>query len=146
MSQKTEVLNKVGIFKFLEESAKNRLESIMEKRVIYEGEDLAVKGEKALYFFVLISGRVMLSSQEEKAVVLNKSGTFIGFELISVQDVYNATLKSLADSEVFLLDRSKFLEMIEEDSLMSENIMSEWEAYLLKTAPFVEKLDYFGAE
>ena len=29
---------------------------------------------------------------------------------------------------------------------MAENIVSEWEAYLLKRAPFVEKLDYVGAE
>ena len=146
MSQKTEILNKVDIFKFLENSAKDRLESILEKRVIYEGEDLAVENEQAFSFFILISGRIMLSAKEEKAVVLKNSGAFIGFELISSQGVYNATLKSLADSEVFLLDRSKFLEMIQEDSLMAESIMSEWEAYLLKTAPFVEKLDYFGAE
>ncbi len=146
MSQKIEILNKVEIFKFLDSSAKERLESILEKRVINEGEEFAVENQQAFSFFILISGRIMLSTIEEKAVVLKNSGAFMGFELISSQGVYKATLKSLADGEIFLLDRSKFLEMIKEDSLMAENIMSEWEAYLLKTAPFVEKLDYFGAE
>ncbi len=146
MSQKTEVLNKVDVFKFLDDSAKKSLESILEKRVVFEGEELAKEGESALSFFILISGRVMLSTKEEKAVVLKKSGDFIGFELISSKGIYNATLKSLADGEVLLLDSSRFLEMIKEDSLMAENIVSEWEAYLLKKAPFVEKLDYFGAE
>ena len=146
MSQKIELLNKVDVFKFLDNSVKTRLASIMEKRIIHEGEGIAMTGEKAFFFFILLSGCVMLSMKKEKAVVLKDSGAFMGFELISSKGVYKATLKSLADGEIFLLDRSKFLEMIQEDSSMAESIMSEWEAYLLKTAPFVEKLDYFGAE
>ncbi len=146
MSQKTEVLNKVDVFKFLDYSAKKSLETVLEKRVVFEGEEIAKEGEQALFFFILISGRMMLSTKEEKAVVLKESGDFVGFELISSKGIYNATIKSLVDGEILLLERSRFLEMIKEDSLMAEKITSEWEAYLSKRAPFVEKLDYFGAE
>ena len=61
MSQKLELLNQVDIFKSLDNSAQNRLESIMEKRVISAGEDLAIQGGQALFFFILISGRVYRS-------------------------------------------------------------------------------------
>ena len=146
MSQKKELLNKADIFKALGDSVKKRFESIMEQRIVHEGEDLAVEGEHALYFFILISGRIMLSTKEGKAIVFKEPGSFIGFELLSSQGIYKTTLKSLSDGEVFFLDRSKFLAMIQDDSSMAESIMTEWEAYLLKTAPFIEKLSFTGAE
>ncbi|MCK5541933.1 MAG: cyclic nucleotide-binding domain-containing protein [Desulfobacterales bacterium] len=146
MSQKLELLNQVDIFKSLDNSAQNRLESIMEKRVISAGEDLAIQGGQALFFFILISGRVLLSTKEEKAVIFKKPGDFIGFELLSLNGKYTNTLKSLIDGEVFFLNREKFLEMIHGDATMVENIMSLWGNYLLKTAPFIKKLDFTGAE
>ena len=146
LDQKSELLNKVDIFKSLDSSAKNKLENIMEKRVVCAGEDLAVNEGQALFFFILISGRVMLATQEEKAVVFKEPGDFIGFELLSSEGKYITTLKSLTDGEMFFLNRSKFLEMIQEDSPMAKNIMGLWENYLSKTAPFIEKLDFTGVE
>ncbi|MCD4743104.1 MAG: cyclic nucleotide-binding domain-containing protein [Desulfobacteraceae bacterium] len=146
MSQKKELINKVDVFKTLDDSVKERLESIMEQRTVHEGEDFAVEGAQAFYFFILISGKIMLSTKEGKAVVFKESGDFIGFELLSSQGIYKTTLKSLSEGQVFFLDRSKFLAMIQEDSLMAESIMTEWESYFLKTAPFIEKPGSTGAE
>jgi CRP-like cAMP-binding protein len=144
MSQKLELLNQVDIFRTLDSSAQGRFESIMEKRVISAGEDIAVKGGQAMFFYILISGRVMLYTQEEKAVTLNNPGSFIGFELLSSEGRYITTLKSLTDGEIFFLNRSKFLAIINEDPSMAENIMSLWRTYLMEIAPFIEKLDFTG--
>jgi CRP-like cAMP-binding protein len=144
MSQKLELLNKVDIFKSLDDSTLNRIENILEKSLISAGEDLAVKDGQALYFFILISGRVMLYTKDEKAVVFNEPGDFMGFDLLSEEGKYKASVKSLEDGEVFLLDRKKLLEMIEQDLLLAENIMGALEKYLSEKAPFIEKVDFTG--
>ncbi len=141
MSQKLELLDKVDVFKSLDNSAKDRLESMIEKREICAGEDLALQGGQALSFFILITGKVMLFTQKEKAVVFKEPGDFIGFELLSSNGEYDTTLKSLTDGEIFLLNRNQFIEMFQEDSLMEENIMSLWENHLSKIAPFIEEPD-----
>jgi len=146
MSQKLELLKKVDIFKSLDNSAQNRLENLLGKSVTCEGEDLAVNGGQALFFFILISGQVIIYTEDEKAVVFGKPGDFMGFELVSSKGRYKATIKALEDGEVFLLDRKKFLAMLQEDIPLAKRIMSSWGKYLLKTAPFIEKLDFTGKE
>ncbi len=141
MNQKLELLDKVDVFRSLDNSAKDRLESMMEKREICAGENLALQGGQALSFFILITGKVMLFTKKEKAVVFKEPGDFIGFELLSSNGEYDTTLKSLTDGEIFLLNRNKFIEMIQEDSLMEENITSLWDNHLSKIAPFFEEPD-----
>ncbi len=141
MSQKLKLLEKVDIFRSLDNSAKNRLESMIEKREICAGENLALQGGQALSFFILISGTVMLFTKKEKAVVFSEPGDFIGLELLSSNGEYDNSLRALTDGEIFLLNRNKFIEMIQEDSLMEENIMILWKSYFSKTAPFIEEPD-----
>ena len=144
MSQNLELLSKVDIFKSLDNSTLSKIEGILEKNVVSAGEDLAVKDGQALFYFLLISGRVMLYTKDEKAVVFKEPGDFMGFEMLSSEGRYKATVKSLEDGEVFLLDSKKLLEMIEQDLLLAENIMGAFEKYLSEKAPFIEKVDFTG--
>ena len=146
MGEITELINKVDIFQSLSDNIKSKLEKIMEKRFIHEGEDIAVYGEQALFFFILISGRLMLSFKEGEAVILKEAGDLIAFELIASESVYTSSLKSLTQSEVFFMNHKKFLEIIQEDSSDFKNVMEQWKASLIKTVPFIEKLDFASAE
>ncbi len=143
MSQNMELLNRVDIFQSLDDNIKIKFLDIMEKVSVHAGEDVAVKGGQGFYFFILVWGTAILSFDDGKAVVFNESGDFIGFEMLLAQGKYKATLTSLTDSDILFVDYSKFLEIIQEDSSMAESMRSRWEAFLLKKAPFVEKLDLF---
>jgi len=138
MSQKTDVLNKVDAFKGLDDTARDKIAGILAPRVVHEGEELAEKDHQAFSFFILVSGSIMLYREDKKAVVFNKPGAFMGFELLVKDDKYNATLKSLTQGEVLVLDHIKFLEMINQDLSMADSIKNEWESYLQKTAPFIK--------
>ncbi len=140
-----ELLAKVEIFNSLDDNFLVRLENIMEPRNIFKGEDLAVHGGEALYFFILISGRIMLYAEDGKAVIFNSPGDFMGFDLLALNDRYRTGLKSLNQGEVLQFNRIGFLELIHEDPAMADIIMDAWETYLLKTAPFIGAPDSIGA-
>lgn len=146
MGQMTGLLDKADIFKSCDPTIKEKLEKIAEKRVMCEGEDLAIEGREALFFFLLISGRIMVSTKEGKAVVLQNPGDFAGFELFSTQEKYISSVKSIKEGEAFFINRHKFIEVIQEDPLMAEDFMQEWEAYISSTAPFLDSLDGSGVK
>ncbi|MFO7751845.1 MAG: cyclic nucleotide-binding domain-containing protein [Desulfobacteraceae bacterium] len=121
---------------------RQRIASIAQKWSVREGETLASPGQKASSFFLLGSGTLMLSMEEERALVLNTPGDFIAMELLSSKGVYKTRVTVLSGGHVYALERDAFLEMIREDSADAETVMHAWKTFLENTAPFVKKQDH----
>ncbi len=143
MISEIEILKKSGLFAAGETDDLKRIIGIMEKRDSYEGESLAVAEDTARFFFLLISGALLLSMENGRSVVMDKPGDFIGFEVLSYRGVYKSTLISLIKGEVFIVNRNSLLEILQENSLSALNIINAWHDYRNRRFPFVEQQELF---
>ncbi len=142
MSDKGVILGQSDIFKHLEKEDMDKIASLMDERRFQEGEELASSGGKAAFFFLLVSGTLMLSMAEGKALVMKTPGDFAGMALLSRQGVYISTVRALTDGTVFVLPRDRFLEIIKADTPAAKHIMKAWNSYLNRVAPFIRKQDF----
>ena len=142
MISEIELLKKSDIFAVSEDTDLKRICKIMEKRIFHEGEKLAVEGEKARFFFLLISGTILLSMENGKSVVMDKSGDFIGFEVLSYRGIYKSSLTALTKGEIFAVNRNSLLEMIQEDSPAALSITHAWHDYRIRKIPFAGQQQY----
>lgn len=141
MSIVTEVFSRSSIFSSLGEEGMKRLEPLFEKREIDPGDILAAAEETAQFFFLLISGTVLLAMEEGRSVVLRTSGDFIGLELLSVKGVYKTTITVLEKGSVLAIPRQNFLSFIQEDSPEASALITSWQDYLDATAPFAKNIE-----
>lgn len=146
MSQELELLKKNSIFSSLEPADLKHLGSLMEPLDVHEGETLANRGEEAARFFILASGMLLVAMDGGKALVMEHPGDFIGMELLSSKGKYTSTVKALEQGQVFAIQRTDFIALIQEDSPMAEMIMHQWRSFLEETAPFVEQTEVTGFE
>ena len=132
------ILKKVEMFKSLKHTDIEKIKLIIEKRNTIEGEVLTTPKEKADFFFILVSGDILISMEKEKSVVMSTSGDFIGMDLISSKGIYISELTALSNGKVLAINRDDFFKIIQEDSHVFQNIMDSWTVYLNKIAPFVK--------
>lgn len=146
MSQELEILKNSTVFNSLELSDLQRLGSLMEPLDVQEGETLATMGEEATRFFILASGTLLVAMDEGKALVMEQPGDFIAMQILSSNDEYLSTVTALEPGLVFALNKTDFIDLIQEDSVMADMIMEEWNVFLEKSAPFVEDKGATGFE
>lgn len=132
-----EVLKQSFVFKSLRDDDIKKLETLFCKRQIQSGEILLQANETAQFFFLLAKGSVLISLPEDKALVLDNKGDFIGFELVSLKGVNKSTISVLEQGYVFAISRKNFLSFLQSDNSVAGLVMSLWQEYLEKTAPFV---------
>ena len=133
-----EILKQSDIFTVIKNGELKKIYQIMEKRKVLEGEKLAMAGEKASFFFFLISGVLLLSMEKGKSVIIEKPGDFIGFQILSSKGVYRNSLISLAKGKVFAVNRKAFLEIVQADSYSALNITRAWHNYITRKIPFAD--------
>ena len=138
MAQELEILKNSTVFNSLELSDLQRLGSLMEPLEIQEGETLATMGEEATRFFILASGTLLVAMDGGKALVMDEPGGFIAMQILSSNGKYLSTVTALEPGLVFVLNKTDFIDLIQEDSLMADMIMEEWNVFLEESAPFVE--------
>ena len=138
MAQELEILKNSTVFNSLELSELKRLGSIMEPMDVQEGETLATMGEEATRFFILASGTLLVAMDGGKALVMEQPGDFIAMQTLSSNGEYTSTVTALEPGLVFALNKTDFIELIQEDSPMADLIMDEWNAFLEESAPFLE--------
>jgi len=143
MTSEIEILKKSDLFATIEDADLERICGIIEQRDIHEGEKLAIAGEKARFFFFLISGTLMVYMENGKSVVMDEPGDFIGFEILSSKGIYQNSLTALTKGEVFAVNRRAFLEIIREDTPAALNITHAWHDYRIHKIPFAGQQKYF---
>ncbi len=141
MSNIKEILNRSSVFGSLEHDDIKRLAKLFLNRQIQPGDVLANAKDAAQFFFLLDKGSVLLAMEDDKSLVLNTSGDFIGMELLSAKGIYKTTLSVLEKGNIFAVPRQDFLILIQEDSNAASAIMTSWQDYLEQTAPFAKNID-----
>ncbi|MEA1966914.1 MAG: cyclic nucleotide-binding domain-containing protein [Thermodesulfobacteriota bacterium] len=136
-----EAIKKSAVFGLLGNDDLERIAQISVRRDLQEGDIIANRGEKAAYFFILISGVLLVSMENGKSVVMRDAGDFVGFELLSSKGRYINTLTSLLKGEVTAVRRDALLDIIEEDSDAGHSIMQSWNSFVTERVPFVKDSD-----
>ncbi len=141
MNNIKDILNESSVFTSIGEEDIQRLGILFEKREINPGDILATAQDAAQHFFLLNNGTILLAMDKGRSVVLNTAGDFIGLELLSPKEIYKTTLTVLEKGSVFAIPRQDFLAFIQEDSVAAAAIMTAWQEYLEKTAPFAKNIE-----
>lgn len=136
-----DILIKSPVFSSLEKDDIERLGALFDRMEISPGDILTAAKDSAQYFFLLDQGTILLAMEEDRSVVLNSPGDFIGLELLSVKGVYKTTLTVLEKGGLFYIPRQEFLDLIQEDSDAATAIMESWQEYLERTAPFARNIE-----
>jgi CRP-like cAMP-binding protein len=141
MKRAINILKKSELFRNVEEKDLDAMGQVLEKRAVQEGETLANQGDTATFFFVLKTGTILIALNDGKSAVVNKTGDFIGLELLSSKGIYVATLTALTPCEIVVIPRDAFLEFIQKDSPAAETFMQAWNSYRSRTFPFLTEQD-----
>ncbi len=144
MSSIDTVLNTSPVFSSLGAQDIKNLAGHFDKRDTLAGDIITTAGDPAQFFYLLADGTVLLEMKEGKAVVLNRPGDFIAMELLSAKGIYQTSVHVLEKGAVLAIQREKFLDIIQEDSPVAEQIMGAWHDYLDRTAPFAVMMNDSG--
>lgn len=146
MDSKTEVLKKSVLFSTLQPQDLREIADYCETRDIQEGELLAATGNKASFFFILVSGTLLLAMENDKSIFLDKPGDFIGMDILSSHGRYHSTLTALTKGEILVIRRDDFLDIIQSDSEAANIIMTSWSRHLEENITFLEKSEDSGID
>lgn len=141
MKRAINILRKSELFRSIEEKDLEAMGHTLEKRVVQEGEILATQGDTATFFFVLKTGTLLIALNDGKSAVVDKTGDFIGLELLSSKGIYIATLTALTPCEIVVIPRDTFLGFIQSDSSAAATFMQTWSTYRSRTFPFLPEQD-----
>jgi len=133
-----DIVKKSVAFNSLGQADLEGIVQISEKRKIQEGEILAEEKQRAAFYFLLVSGALMISMDSEKACVLDSAGDFAGFDLLSSKGLYISRVTSLLTGEVVAVSRNGLLDIIGENSSAGEIIMDNWQQFSAKKFPFLK--------
>ncbi|SLM27966.1 putative cAMP-dependent protein kinase, regulatory subunit [Desulfamplus magnetovallimortis] len=133
-----DILRQCILFQNSSDSDIKNIATMMNPCHVQEGESLALKGNKATSFFILVSGMMLLELDGGKSIVMAKPGDFAGLDILSSKGTYCSSLTALKNGEVLTIKRGDFLDLIQEDSSNAEQIMQSWSEHISNELPFLE--------
>lgn len=114
---------------------------LITSKEIEEGEALAVSGERATSFYIVVSGTFLLEMNDGKALILDRTGDFAGLDILSRKGIYCSDLMALTSGKVIVVKRNDLLDIIQDDTPQANQIMHEWSQYLAEQIPFFHRPD-----
>lgn len=136
-----DIFRQSSVFGSLEEADVIHLEQFFEKWEISPGDILATAKDRVQYFFLIGQGTLLLSMDEDRAVVLDTAGDFVGLELLSARGVCKTTVTVLEKGCVYAISSHDFLAFIQQDSEGAATVMYGWQEFLDNTAAFAKKIE-----
>ena len=112
------------------------------RRAIARGEVLFDVGDKAVPFFVVVSGEIQVlrtSGDNETLVVTHRAGQFSGEGNMITGRRALARLRVSEPGEVIELDHEQLLALVQTDAELSEILMR---AFILRRVEFIARLTY----
>jgi len=145
-----ELLKKVPIFSNLSDK---EIEKILEEasETSYKKNDLIfLEEDEGNSLFIIKSGKVKISrsSEEGKEVIfaILQEGDFFGEMSIFDGQSRSATVSALVDSEVIILRREDFMNLIETNPAISVSLLKEMAKRLRKSDTQIKRLSLFKAK
>lgn len=101
-------LPKSDIFKDMRQEAINEISEIAEEHEYDRGATLFSAGDPATYFYLLVSGSVMLTTGDHrpKEYVVHNLGEGFGWSSVVGDDVYTASAQCLVPTKVLRIDKT----------------------------------------
>lgn len=138
------LFRKAAIFADLEPSHLDALCRVATVRPYSAGEAILQEDEPGDLFFVILSGqvKVFVDSEHGREVVLShlKAGDFFGEMALFDNDARSASVSALDPSELVVLRREDFLEVLKDEFPIARRILSTLSARLRQANDMIESL------
>lgn len=138
------LFRKAAIFADLEPSHLDALCRVATIRPYSAGETILQEDEPGDLFFVIVSGqvKVFVDSEHGREVVLThlKAGDFFGEMALFDNDTRSASVSALVPSELVVLRRQDFLEVLRDEFPIARRILSTLSARLRQANDMIESL------
>jgi len=144
------MLSLVPIFSELDDSALEKIASRMQKRTYPKDKIILMEEDEGDTFFVLDKGSVKITriSEDGREIILSilHEGDFFGEMTIFDGEARSANVVSLEETEVFILRRPDFLEILKQYPQISIHLLQELAGRLRKSDALIESLSLGDAE
>lgn len=138
------LFRKAAIFADLEPSHLDALCRVATVRPYATGETILQEDEPGDLFFVIVSGqvKVFVDSEHGREIVLThlKAGDFFGEMALFDNDARSASVSALVPSELVILRRQDFLEVLKDEFPIARRILSTLSARLRQANDMIESL------
>lgn len=138
------LFRKAAIFEDLEPFHLDALCRVATVRTYAAGETILQEDEPGDLFFVIVSGqvKVFVDSEHGREVVLShlQAGDFFGEMALFDNDTRSASVSALVPSELVILRRQDFLEVLKDEFPIARRILSTLSARLRQANDMIESL------
>lgn len=117
-----EVLRRIPLFRHLKYKELIHLLSIVQTRVVDEGEVVIREGETGEEFYIILRGRMEVRSGSDVVATLEAGAHFGEMALIDAAP-RSATVTALARSTLLYIDRENFFTLLRRDSLLAVKLL-----------------------
>jgi CRP/FNR family transcriptional regulator, cyclic AMP receptor protein len=123
-----EELNKIYLFKNLEAEMVQSIRPLVELRDFQNREVIFREGDKALYFYMLLRGGVLLEVQASPSILISLGAIKPGFSfgwsaLLPEESNYTSHAVCTEASDVLMIPAGKLISLMEADQSMGFRIM-----------------------
>ncbi|MBO8151343.1 MAG: Crp/Fnr family transcriptional regulator [Candidatus Neomarinimicrobiota bacterium] len=144
------ILRKIPIFTDLKDDILEKIYSRMQRRVYKKGNMILMEEDLGDTLFLLNKGSVKITrvSEDGREVILSilGEGDFFGEMSILDGESRSANVVALEDSEVFILRRGDFLDLLEQHPQIAIVLLQELASRLRKSDQQIESLSLADAE
>ncbi len=147
---KYSILETVPIFADLDQETLDRISDIMQKRSYPKNKMVLMEEDEGDTLFIIESGSVKITriSEDGREVILSilGEGEFFGEMAIFDGEARSANVVTLEDSQVFILKRADFLDLLERYPKISVCLLQELAGRIRKSDELIESLSLGDAE
>ncbi|MDQ5987619.1 MAG: Cyclic AMP receptor protein [Syntrophus sp. SKADARSKE-3] len=139
-----ESLPPIPLFQGLSEDQKSQLYVMAARRSVMRGQHVFFEGDKAIGFYILLSGRIKISklSSEGKEQILHivGPGDLFGEVPMFAGGFFPANAGAMEDVELLFYSRERFMDMISRVPALAMNMLGFLSQRLLHLTSLVENL------
>jgi len=150
MNETDDFLRQIPIFSQLSNDKLGQISKLSTKKLFNKGSVILSEDETGSVFFIVIRGKVKLSriSEDGKEVILTTLTESDFFGEMSILDGFSrsATVTAMEDSELMIIRRSEFINLLRSDPDISIDLMVELTQKLRKANMKVKSLSLKDAE
>ena len=125
MPTEMKTLKSIPLFEDLSSDELEILCPIVHQVIVSEGEMLTGKGLAAHTLYTMLSGNVMVSYKDDRAITLHKKGDLVGLSVGVVPSVYKGTAVALTEGELLAISRQDLVDLIQGHNQLGDKIMKK---------------------
>jgi len=125
MPTEIDILKSIPLFDNVNTHELEILSPIIHQMMVNEGETLTERGMAAHTFYIILSGNVMVSYENGRALTLHQKGDLVGLSVGIVPSVYKGSAVSLTEGELLSISRQDLVDLIQGHNELGENIMKK---------------------